>query len=265
MEWVPRTHMESFMPNAIFRHDSKRDHKDAILEALNDEMLIKLSPTDTTIAYEDVVCQVWDADTIRQVKAMAAIIAPPTYTKEVKLSQYVDVKHAGLHRQFDYRVNFTITAPSHGVHFFPREWQHGAKGVQSDRTNAICDHVVEASIDRGLLRKVITWLADNCKTHEQAAWLLPSWATICRRNNALRYIGHRIADVQKPRTLPAVPPDMRIALRWAHQFLATHELMGTFDKERPRVDHANMCRIALGEAQMFETSMGDLKVWVSLI
>lgn len=246
----------------------KTDHADLIREVVNDHMLTKLAASEM-FSYEDAVGTLWSSKDIELVKKALSMSCPVGINNAV-FAGSVTIEHPALPELFHHQINFRLVPPTKGsCYVWPKEWNSPEKYVLRHDANptmyAAMYSIAEAAINRGLLRMVTNWLLYNCKTHEQAAWMLPAWATICRRHIHLRQIGQAISDVEKPRTLPPVPPAMRKMLKFMHMFLAGHELMGTFDNDWPVRNHQELCGLHLDGEQDCRMYMGEIPVEVTLI
>lgn len=251
-------------------HNVKKDindHHKMIPAAVNDHIIVKLKAEDRFISYDEVVSLMWDEHKIAQMKGFMREIITTHFEgqRNLLINQLVTVANPALPEATTCTVGFKIHPPKEGMWPWPAQWA-GTFSHPSPRLATVCQAVADNALDRGLLRKVTRWLLNNCKTHEQATWLFPSWATICRRSDVgeMRNIGVALTDISKPRILPPVPPAIRPMLRYLHTFMAGHELMGTFDKD-PQRGHYDLCTISLNGTHEVTQNMGDLIVDVNLI
>lgn len=83
-----------------------------------------------------------------------------------------------------------------------------------------------------LLRKVMDFMLDTCKTYEQIRWNFPPISAILRgMDKDFRKIAHDLEQNKARLNMPPLEVSERRLIRYVCEFWATHELLDTFHKE----------------------------------
>ncbi|QIG66886.1 hypothetical protein EVB41_056 [Rhizobium phage RHph_TM3_14A] len=256
------------MPTPIFRPEprsKKASHSNLAMNSVR-EMLKRIQPDDNTISYEELVSTVWDEKTIADVKHMSSLVISTiddALQMDVGLHAF---EHPAITEPKSLVFRYKVQPPMGHDKLWPKQWRFSFS-AQSPRVEEVCHIALTNAVNRGLLHRVTLWLASNCNTHEQAAWLFPSWSTILRRSedDEMKRIGVVVSDCPAPRVLPPLPPHIRQWLRYLHTFMAAHELLGTFDKSGARnTTGSDLCKVTLAGSQELEYMMGDVEVQLPL-
>jgi hypothetical protein len=258
--------MEKIMPHLIKKAVTKQEQKrggltdtQIIMRTLQRDYLSVIRRTEN-IAYRDVVKLAWDENTIDAVEKTAMLVDNLS-SDNIGIDGNVSFCHPAL-PPFTAEINFVLEPPSNRVVLWPKNWGNHPNIWDENIANKM-NIVAGAALEAGLLKKLFQWLGNNCRTHEQAAWLFPFWATVCQQATELEETGHRVADAERPKILPAVPPDIRALLKYFHLFMAQHTLMGTFEIQDKKQD-PTMCRLRMMGEHTIKVMMGELPVMVTI-
>jgi len=219
--------------HAILRNNKKRDHVDVVKEVVNDRYICRLASPDIFMDYDELIQSYWTTDRLAQIRAVIDETTLTSRRQNLSMELPVVVTHEVLDEPLTVTPTFVLTGPEDHQQsvIWPKVWTYGGAAFANPKLVEMAEGIVRAGVDRGLLREVTIWLLENCKTHEQAAFLLPGWRNILKRsqNFAVKGIGEKLHDGRPSGAMPTVPAHMRKKLRWAHVFLSTHEFIGTFD------------------------------------
>jgi hypothetical protein len=103
-----------------------------------------------------------------------------------------------------------------------------------DRLVAWSTSRVTLGYEYGVTAALLNWLSENCDSPKQIRYLWPSLLTLCALNEQTKELGDNLREVKAPQSLPALPLEVRRALRSSAKTIAIASLIGT-DQAEPKL------------------------------
>jgi hypothetical protein len=85
---------------------------------------------------------------------------------------------------------------------------------------------VTLGYEYGVTAALLSWLAEHCDSPKQVRYLWPTLLTLCALNEPTKELGDNLREIKAPQSLPAMPPDVREALRSTAKTIAIASLIG---------------------------------------
>lgn len=254
------------MPDAIYRNEKKRDHRDIVKDAA--KAVCRKLPADVRqLSYDEIVDCYWSQNDRAQIKNVFDTLVANSrkMSQNFQISRRVKLENDALPLPLEVTIDVWVREPeSVDALLWPKEMmdQSDAYRIPIPEVNEIVQGIAEAAFNRGLLTDIVEWLADNCKTHQQAAWLFPMWEVLLRFGG-MSTIANNCSSNTPQRALPPLPPFMRQKLRYMNNLMAAHMLMETFDKPTPQPE-PSLCTMTLASSYNYQQYVGDAVHFVSL-
>lgn len=160
---------------------------------------------------------------------------------------------------------------THGVSFQFRRvpggddmvWPKASMKVRADCDEALLREVtegladyVQAKVDLHIYKKVLDWVT-SLKHIEEMRYLFPHITRVFQFGG-MRDIANRLSEVRRPpSSFTPMDPEMRKFLKHVNNWIAMHELIGTFDMPFPVLPMRNT-KVEMGEFYLL-TEDGDGK------
>jgi hypothetical protein len=92
---------------------------------------------------------------------------------------------------------------------------------------------VTLGYEYGVTAALLNWLSENCDSPKQIRYLWPTLLTLCALSENTKELGDNLREVKAPQSLPALPPEVRDALRSSAKTIAIASLIGADQAVEP--------------------------------
>lgn len=172
-----------------------------------------------------------------------ALFAPPEHHKMLKeAAEIAQVdSNGGYHNVAFSHERFKTAFGSETVHLcFHLRPQNGLAPLMPRNTvilstafpetlERLADWVIErvkinTSINRA--KAVLSWLANNCSTANEVRFLWPTLIAVASLHDDTKDFGHKLREVRAPKSLPAIPFEVKAGLKASAGAVASAMLLG---------------------------------------
>lgn len=177
----------------------------------------------------------WGDREIDAIQTVCGIVQPNQIRgSRPQLPAVVTLTHPAYPKTITQGLFFRLDQPSGGITMWPRDLSEGAMRPDHDPAVKAAFHevihdVAMEALDRATILEVCHVIINSC-THEQARYIFPPYLSILRRAG-MDDIANSVEHIKRPPPPVLLAPMMRQKIRWAIQWFAMQELLGTWERQ----------------------------------